>query len=227
MSATTQAYAQPYRFTAPLTLCLDIKLPQCYLALPSAFELEDELAINLSCLPFSLPALKPPIPAGPESDRGTRHRSMRAHYFKQDILRYAAARKLTLKNLFRTPDTTQFNLGFLWLNLHFPQGLRRYLTKGFEGYWDETLDIEEPACIRNLMQSLDANLSGYQDFAKTEGPHQLAKLQTELKAAGVFDVPSFIADGEIFVGRAHTPLLRWILSGREGAPPVTGKIDRD
>ena len=45
-------------------------------------------------------------------------------------------------------------------------------------------------------------------------------VQSAALEAGVFDVPSYSLDGEIFLGRQHLPMIRWLLSDRRGQPPV-------
>jgi 2-hydroxychromene-2-carboxylate isomerase len=44
-------------------------------------------------------------------------------------------------------------------------------------------------------------------------------IQRAAFAAGVFGVPTFIIDGEMFFGREHLPRIKWILLGRHGLPP--------
>ncbi len=46
------------------------------------------------------------------------------------------------------------------------------------------------------------------------------EIQNAALEAGIFDVPSYLIDGEIFLGRQHLPMIRWLLSDRRGQPPV-------
>ncbi len=45
------------------------------------------------------------------------------------------------------------------------------------------------------------------------------RIQAQIFEAGVFGVPSFIVDGELFFGREHLPRIRWLLTGRRGPAP--------
>ncbi len=49
---------------------------------------------------------------------------------------------------------------------------------------------------------------------------QFNALQESLSLAGVLDTPAYLVDGDIFLGRAHLPMVRWILTGRTGASPI-------
>ncbi len=46
------------------------------------------------------------------------------------------------------------------------------------------------------------------------------EIQNAALEAGIFDVPSYLIDGEIFLGRQHLPMIRWLLSDQRGQPPV-------
>ena len=48
----------------------------------------------------------------------------------------------------------------------------------------------------------------------------LSEIQGALEEAGIFASPGYLYEGERFHGRQHLPLLRWIVSGRHGSPPV-------
>ncbi len=210
----------PQVFAAPMTLCLDLKNPLCYLALRPAFELADELGIALTCLPFAAAALPEPVAERPGENRGTRHRRLRAEYVARDIARYAEVQNLQIRNLYRSPDTTAFAVGLLWLNAHAPGLVRDYLQILFEGYWCETLDILEPGTVVSVLRSLGQDAAAFSAYAAREAPRAVAELREKLVAAGVFNVPSFVVEGQVFLGRAHLPMVRWLLQGKRHAPPI-------
>ncbi len=53
---------------------------------------------------------------------------------------------------------------------------------------------------------------GFEAFVKGEGRAELARIQSELREMGVFEVPSYIVNGEVYLGRQHLPLIRAMLS---------------
>jgi 2-hydroxychromene-2-carboxylate isomerase len=216
------AHVEPHPFTAPLTVCVDVGHPQCYLALAPVCALADELGIDVDWLPFPVPPVKrPPEPTGVErTDRGTRHRHVRARYQDADLLRYAAVQGLTVRRLDRAPDTTLASLGLLWLSHRAPGRRADYLRRLAAGHWEERLDIEDPAAVAAILQSMQQDAAAFAAFAAGSGPAELAMLRDNLVAGGVFTVPSLVVDGEVYVGRAHLPMARWVLTGRSGPPPV-------
>ena len=216
----SESSTAPYAFTESLALCLDLKNPQSYLALKPAFALVDELGVKLKCLPFSAAALKAPTPAGRNEDRGTRHRRLRAEYLARDIARYAEVQNLVIRDIYRSPDTSLFAAGLLWLNHCCSEGIKSYLLAVFEGYWRGSLDVEAPGAVARVMEGLGQDAEAFAAYAGREGPAAVADLRQHLVAAGIFNVPSFVVEGQVFLGRAHLPMLRWLLQGRRGPPPV-------
>ena len=43
--------------------------------------------------------------------------------------------------------------------------------------------------------------------------------QEKIFAAGIFGVPTYVVEEEIYFGREHLPRVRWILEGRKGPAP--------
>ncbi|MDE0055437.1 MAG: 2-hydroxychromene-2-carboxylate isomerase, partial [Gammaproteobacteria bacterium] len=91
--------------------------------------------------------------------------------------------------------------------------LRDYVDRAFRQYWEEGLDIEDADAISRLLSA-----AGVGEF-DPDVDHFRA-LQERLALAGVFDTPAYLVDGDIFLGRAHLPMIRWILTGRAGPPPI-------
>ena len=210
----------PYGFREPLALCLDIRNPLAYLALQPAFALVDELGLTLECLPFATAVLKAPSKAQDDEGRGARHRRLRAEYLARDIARYAGVQKLVIRGFYRSPDTSAFAAGLLWLNQRNREDVRPYLQQTFDGYWQERLDVEDPTAVARVVEGLGQDGHAYASYAADVAPSRVADLRERLVAAGVFNVPSFVVQGQVFLGRAHLPMVRWLLEGRRGPPPV-------
>lgn len=209
---------EPFAFAAALSVCVDVANPLAYLALAPVAALARELAIAVDWLPFPAPGLKPPPP--PAADRGTRHRRMRAAYQESEIARYAEAQGVSIREPFRAVDSAAACLGHLWLRERLPEQVLAYLERLFRGHWDGTLDVARPATVARLIESVGGRPDDYLTFAAGVGPAELKGLRERLVAAGVFTVPSLVVDDEVFVGRAHLPMVRWQLQGRNGPPPV-------
>jgi 2-hydroxychromene-2-carboxylate isomerase len=206
------AEVAPYRFTAPLSVALDVKNPHAFLAVDPTYALVDELRVDVEWLPVVGPPLRVP-PSG--EDRGSRHRRARAIYRERDLQRYAEVRGLTLRNIYRAPDSTLAGMGLLAARARSDAAIRRYLDIAFEGHWRESLDIEDEAAIAGALAESGVDPGGF-----VCDRSEFDALQESLRAAGLFDTPAYVVEGELFLGRAHLPMIRWILRGRAGPAPI-------
>lgn len=210
----------PYAFRAPLSVCVDFRRPGAYLALGPTCALADELGVEVDWLPCVVAPLSPPKPAAPDDDRGTRHRRARALYAERDLVRYAADRDLVLGDLYRAPDPSFAALGLLWVKARDAEAVRGYLERVFERYWRELLRLDAPSEIAGVLAELGVPTAGFDAWARGPGRPDLEALQAGLRAAGVFDVPAYVVGEEVFLGRQHLPMIRWLLTGRTGPKPI-------
>ena len=90
--------------------------------------------------------------------------------------------------------------------------LRRYHDLTFERFWKRELDIEDPGVIRAVLEEAGADTAGFAAYVAGEGREELERICRAAEANGVFGVPSFVVDGELFWGREHLPDIRAILA---------------
>lgn len=221
---TESALPEPFAFAAPLSVCVDVKHPQAYLALAPVRALAEELGIDVDWLPFPSQALKPPpaliSPQAPADDRGTRHRRLRAEYWRSEIARYAEVQGIVIDDPFRQGESTAASLAHLWLRSRAPEAVPGFLERTFADYWRGDLDAGNVDAVADRLQAFDADRDAFLAFARDSGEAELTDLRSRLVSAGVFTVPSLIVENEVFVGRAHLPMVRWVLGGRLGPPPI-------
>lgn len=202
------------------TVCVDFKNAHAYLAVEPTRALEALLGIAFDWLPLSVPPLLRPPAEKAGDDRGTRHRRIRAHYFEGDLRRYAESRGLELGDLYRSPDTTRASLGLLFARARAPERAGAFAERVFELEWRQGADIAKPDAIDGALTQVGVDPGGFGAFAAGEGPAQLAAVQSELEALGLYTVPAYLVGGEPFLGRQHLPMIEWLLSGRTGPPPI-------
>ncbi len=199
---------------------VDFKNPKAYLALRPTFALEDELGIAFDWLPLIVSPISRPHVERPDEDRGTRHRRMRAEYNERDLRRYGQVYGLELGDLYRNPDVSVASIALLWTRQYAPRKIREYLTTVFDRYWRAQLDIEDAAAIERLMGEVGIDTSGWIGYVNGTGRHLLDQTSAELREAGLFDVPAYRVAGEIFFGRQHLPMIRWLLRGKRDEVPI-------
>jgi 2-hydroxychromene-2-carboxylate isomerase len=203
-----------------LSVVLDVRHPLAYLALRPAMDFADELGIDADWLPLSVPPLNPPSAPRDDDDRGIRHRRYRAQAIAREVETYAKAQGLALREPYRRGDVDAGNLGWLWLRERQPEPLRAYLAELFRGYWSLELDAASGESIAALLDTVGAEGAAFLDWFVDEGPRAAARLAAELRERGIFQVPAFVALDEVFYGRQHLPMIRWILAGRTGPIPI-------
>lgn len=205
---------------ARLTVLLHLRDPASYLALGPAVAFGEELGIAIAWLPVTVPPLRPPTVAAAGDDRGVRHRRARAQAIAREIEVYGRAQGLVLRDLYRDVDTRAFDLGWLWLRATRPASVPAYLRAGFRAYWESALDPSSLPAIADLLSQAGADPAGFADWARREGDAAAEAIAAEVRERGISGAPGYLVDGEVFIGRQHLPMIRWILAGRQGPGPI-------
>jgi 2-hydroxychromene-2-carboxylate isomerase len=203
-----------------LSVLLDIRYPQAYLALHSAIRLGSELRIGINWLPLVVPPLTAPSTPRPDDDRGIRHRRSRAEAIAREIDTYAGAQGLVLRDYYRDLDPAAVNLGWLWVRHRHTERLQAFLAEAFRAYWALEFDPSDEAAVAALVESLGCDAPGFRSWCAVDGPVAAAALADELRGRGLFGVPGYVVEGEFFLGRQHLPMIRWMLEGRSGPVPI-------
>lgn len=200
-----------------IMLYTDYKSPYAYLAKDLAYELERDFPVRLQILPYILD-----IPSFlgfarvdadgnvQEQDRNA-HQWRRVRYSYMDCRRAALKRGLTIRGPRKIWDSALAAAGMLYAQRADDAVFRRYHDLVFERFWQRALDIEDPAVIGAVLTEAGADGAGFTDYAEA-GCSEVAAISRAAEAQGVFGVPSFVLDGELFWGREHLPDIRDMLS---------------
>lgn len=195
----------------------DYKSPYAYLAKDRIYELAAETGVELNWLPYTLDipaflgsARLDASGAVTEESRNA-HQWRRVKYSYMDCRREANRLGLTIRGTRKIWDSSLANMGLLYAKQH--GAFRAYHDRVFERFWRRELDIEDIAVISGVLQESGADPATFATFAKSDGLNQLAKIQSEAEAAGVFGVPSFLLDdGDLYWGREHLGRLKELLT---------------
>ncbi len=103
----------------------------------------------------------------------------------------------------------------LFAQRHDDQVFRRYHDTVFERFWKRELDIEDETAISAVLAEAGADARAFPTFV-AEGRAMVAACSRSAEEMGVFGVPTFVLDGEIFWGSEHLPDIRDMLANSPG-----------
>jgi len=203
-----------------LSVLLDLRHPLAYLALHPTIELARDEGLEINWLPVRMPPLNAPSAETADDDRGMRHRRIRAQAIAREIETYANAQGLVLRDYYRDADPMAVYMGWLWLREQRPERLEDYLAEVFRAYWALELDPADERAVSRIIENLGADAAGFEAWAAERGPANVTAVAEELSEHGPGGTPAYLIDGEVFLGRQHLPMIRWLLGGREGPGPI-------
>ena len=198
--------------TKTIVLYIDHKSPYAYLAVEPAWELERDFDVTLDWLPYTLdiPDYLGSAEVGEDgaviSQNRTAHQWRRVKYSYMDARRYANLRGITLRGPRKIWDSSLSAIGMLWAKAR--GGVRTYNDIVYQRFWQRALDIEDPGVIESVLKEAGIDSAGFAAWAAGEGRALHDRIRAEAETLGIFGVPTFVLDGELFWGREHLALIR-------------------
>ncbi len=202
--------------TKEIDLYIDYKSPYAYLAVEPAWDLERDFDVSLNWMPYTLDipdylgSAKVDDQGNIIEDNRTPHNWRRVRYSYMDVRRYANLRGLTIRGTQKIWDSSLAGLGLLFAK---EQGVvRAFNDIVYERFWRRELDIEDIAVVEKVLREAGADTAGFRDYAEGVGRADHDRIRAEAEERGVFGVPTFVIDKEIYWGREHLALIRMRLS---------------
>ena len=202
--------------TRTITVYTDYKSPYAYLAKDPAYELERDFPIRLDWRPYILD-IPSYLGSARVDEAGTvleearnAHQWRRVRYSYMDCRRQAAKRGLTIRGTQKIWDSTLAAAGMLFAQRAGPDVFRRYHDAVFERFWRRALDIESTEAIAAVLAEVGApdRFAGSAAHLRSE----VDAISRSAEADGVFGVPTFVLDGEIYWGREHLDDIKAMLT---------------
>jgi len=191
-----------------VTIYSDYKSPYVYVALADTYALEHDFDVTLDWLPYTLDI---PSYLGSVDGRDP-HQWRRVRYAYNDARRYANKQGLTLKGPRKIYDTRTAQTAILFAKKH--GVFRTFNDNVFERFWNHTIEIEDIAEIVAALDTAGAPAADFPAFLHGEGGAEHDRIRTEAEEAGVFGVPMFVFEDELFWGGDRIDLLRERLTER-------------
>ncbi|MGQ0584335.1 MAG: DsbA family protein [Reyranella sp.] len=188
-------------------LWLDLRSPYSFLAKDPAYALEKELEVTLRLRPF---ALNLATIANLNDPAALANGLRKVKYLYADARRFAGPRGITLLGPKKIFDQRLVHLAWLFAEKSGKE--RTLIDVAYPRFFKRELDYEDRGAIDALLKESGVDPSGFEAFAVGEGPAELAAHQAEGEKQGVFAVPTFVVDGELFWGQDRIDFVRAKLS---------------
>ncbi|MCA8928414.1 MAG: DsbA family protein [Alphaproteobacteria bacterium] len=178
-----------------LIVYFDYKSPYAYLAVEDARGLAAHFGLPLEWRPYTLEI---PEFLGALETRNA-HQWRRVRYSYMDARRIANERGLIVRGPQKIFNSRVAHIGALYAQ---DQGVfDAYHDQVFERFFKRELDIEDPAAIAAVLAACGAaDAGGFAAFLDGEGEQRYRQGLTDAEEAGVFGVPTFVVNGELFWG---------------------------
>jgi 2-hydroxychromene-2-carboxylate isomerase len=200
-----------------VTVYTDYKSPYAYLAKDLSYQLERDYRVQLEWLPYVLDIPSFLGSARLDADGSVLEENRNAHQWRRvrysymDCRRQARKRGLVIRGPQKIWDSTLAAAGMLYAQRAGDAVFRRYHDAVFERFWRRELDIENAAVIATVLTEAGADGAAFAAQAPV-GRDEVAAISRAAEAIGVFGVPSFIVDDELFWGSEHLPDIRAMLA---------------
>ena len=195
----------------------DYKSPYAYLAKNSTYGLFDEFRADIDWRPYTLDI--PSYLGSAEVDANgnvilaerNAHQWRRVKYSYMDCRRRAEKMGLIIRGPRKIFNSTIAHIGMLYAQRK--HVFRDYHNIVFERFWKRELNIEEPQVIANVLVEAGADIGGFEAFLVGEGMANLKHIMEDAQDKGVFGVPSFLVDGQLYWGAENLSWVREHLRG--------------
>ncbi len=192
---------------------IDFGSAGAWLALEPTRQLARELGVAIDWRPF--PRGSHPRRDRNPNSRGARHALVRAEYRRREEAFYAQQRGVALVYPGPGQQGPAANAGLAWLrDCHGAVAgiCDAYVKQVFRQVWRGLLEPGDQAAVCRVVEALGGDGQGFDAWFGEHGERALDEYRSQGLELGVVDVPGYVVAGEPFVGRAHLPTVRWLLS---------------
>ena len=213
------------RGDVPLAVYIDLKSPYAYLAIEPTRRMAAGAGVAVDWRPFTLdiPSYLGSARLDKKGKSQTIERSAEqwtgVRYAYMDCRRYANLRDLTVRGTVKIWDSSLAGIAMSWAKRQGAGCLDSFLDEAYPPFWRRDLDIEDVSVVEQVLASANLEIDGFREFAAGEGRREHEAENEAAFAAGVFGVPTYLVENEMWFGREHLPRVEWILRGRNGAAP--------
>ncbi len=193
--------------TITITAYTDLRSPYTFVAKAEVYRWEEDFGVAVDWWPYTTPLQEAFGPAEGRDERQLR----KIRYTYMNVRRLGAAQGLTIRGTKRIFDPTPAHVGLLQAR---DDGVfRAFHDLAFERVFRRELDPDDPAHVRAALAETGGDVDAWSRRLRN-GAAELEAIDRRAEAQGVFGVPSFILDGELFWGGDTLAQIRQRLAER-------------
>jgi len=202
-----------------IDIYIDFKSPYAYLAIKPSIEFARENKLNINWLPYVLDIPDYLGSAKVDSERNiiennrSDHQWRRVKYSYMDCRRYANTRDITLRGPLKIWNTELISIALLWTKKNNNELILLFIDYVFENFWKRELDLENFEIIHNVLREIGIKSNGLKEWSINDGKKELDLIRIKAHQNGIFGVPSYFINNELFWGREQLPMIKARLSG--------------
>ena len=190
-----------------ITAYTDLRSPYTFVAKAEVYRWEEDFGVVVDWWPYTTPLEDAFGPAEGRDERQLR----KIRYAYMNVRRLGAAQGLTIRGAKRIFDPTPAHVGLLQAR---DDGVfRAFHDLAFERVFRRELDPDDPAHVRAALVEAGGDVDVWSRRLRN-GAAELEAIDRRAEAQGVFGVPSFILDGELFWGTDTLAQIRQKLAER-------------
>ena len=202
-----------------ISIYIDFKSPYSYLAIEPSKKFAKDLKLEINWLPYVLD-IPEYLGSAKVDNKGkvlkssrNDHQWRRVRYSYMDCRRYANLRKMTVLGPQKIWNTKLVSIALLWVKKQNSLLIEDFIDHIFVNFWKRELDIENFDIVETIIEKCGISQSGFKEWEKNAGKNELDAIMNGAHEKGVFGVPSYIIEDELFWGREQIPLMRAKITG--------------
>lgn len=180
----------------------DVRSPYAFIAWAEIPALEREFNVRFDPLPLAIELAE----AFGDPDARDERQMRKVKYLYMDARRLAVEKGLTIRGTVKIFDPFLAHSAFLFAKEKAAE--RKLFENLLPQFWNRAFDIEDLQSIRGVIASVDLDQKTFDAFLAERAHQRLNAITEDAHSAGVFGVPTFIFDGELFWGVDRLDLLR-------------------
>ena len=181
---------------------IDLRSPYSYLALQPARALALRRGIRFEWWPF-ITDLQSAY--GGEVEARSSRDVVKLKYLYMDCRRLAKQQGLTICGTIKLWDASLASQAMLFAKSR--NRLWEFCDPMLAAFWRREFDLESPAALASALASAGLRVEDWHDYQHVSGQRDLASALKRAKELGVFGVPTFLYQGEVFWGGDRLALL--------------------